>query len=72
MSTRTHRVHTNTTQILGVLSQCPLSFRELAKRVREDDETLSQDVDKLVKDGVLAMRFHNHCVQYALKQHHSF
>lgn len=67
MNTST-RVHTNTKQIMDVLSKRPLSFWELSRKIDEDDESLSQDVDEMVQAGVVTMRFHNHRVQYKLAQ----
>lgn len=68
MNTST-RVHTNMRQILNILDKRPLSFRELARRVHEDDEALSEDLNELVHGGVVAMRFHDHHVTYARAHH---
>ncbi|OGY31191.1 MAG: hypothetical protein A3C02_04100 [Candidatus Andersenbacteria bacterium RIFCSPHIGHO2_02_FULL_45_11] len=67
MNTST-RVHTNTKQILNLLDKRPLSFQELARRVHESDEVLSEDINELVHEGVVAMRFHNHHVTYRVKK----
>jgi predicted transcriptional regulator len=70
MDVRT-RVREISNEIIDVLEKEPLSFQELSRRVHENDEKLSQDIDNLVHAGVVGMRFRNHRVLYTLK-HHQF
>lgn len=66
MSTRTNSKYKNSTsKIINILDRKELSFHELSHALREDEETLSKELNQLIRDDVIARRFHHHNVTYA-------
>lgn len=65
MSKRTNSHFKKTTsQIMLLLDRNELSFRELVWNLRQDEKEISQDIKKLVADGVIARKFHHNDVMY--------
>lgn len=81
MSTRIKTHHTTNTpqtntltkdplylQIMEALGEHKLSFQELLHFLHPDEEKLSDDLNQLVRAGIIARHFEHHHVAYALKQ----
>ena len=60
---------TATSLILTMLDTNELSFRELFWNLHEDEKALSQDIKKLVADGIISRKFHNNNITYARVHH---
>ncbi len=66
MSTRTNSQYkTSTSKIINILDRKELSFHQLSQRLQEDEEVLSRELNQLIRDDIVARKFHNHNVTYA-------
>lgn len=55
-------------QLMNVLGREEMTFQELADMLKRDENTVSGDLNVLVKTGVARRYFHHHKVTYTLAE----